>query len=441
MSSSEHRLVPTEKFLAYIFIVILSLIIASMYEPVLIPICATMVAIPVAMWLQASEYLIISRSLVASQEVKHGSDLDPVVVKFFIRNPTKKLLLGLYYKYEYSNGLRLEKGDTVGKMTVAPGENVEIELVFSPRLGTHVIGPLKILVTDFLGFFVGPEIVILPATTLSVPPSTSDLLIKRTYLGLRSAGISRTSLPGGGTVFYDVREYSPGDELRRVVWRIYASRRKLAVWETEKERVGKTLFVIDGLRDMWIGPFSHSLFEESARAAVGIIRYLAARGYSVMTLVFSEEGISYTAGFRRGVEAHYDALKIISKITPPSRAGGFSSGILQQVGRIIREYASGKSCDVVVFTKATWERVEWLIDLYNELKNLGSSVLVVIPLLQYELGDVYDPTAKRTYATLWLRELARSIEGVDILVKAGMRVIVSELPRLSFRVAEFVEYF
>lgn len=441
MNSSEHMLIPSETFLAYTFIVVLILVVTAVYEPLYTPICAVMIAIPVAMWLQAGEYAIISRKIIASQEVKYGGDLDPVVVKLSIKNPTKKLLLGLYYKYEYSGGLRLEKGDTVGKLTVAPGETVEMELVFSPRIGTHVIGPLKILVTDLLGFFIGPEVVILPATTVSVPPSSSDLLIKKTYLGLRSIGMSRTGLPGGGTVFYDVREYFPGDELRRVVWRIYASRRKLAVWETEKEKVGSVVFVIDGLRDMWIGPFSHSVFEESARTVTALTRYLATRGFSVMTLVFSEEGVFYTAGFRKGVEAYSDALKIISRVTPPSGAGGPSAGILPQVGRIILEQTRGKPCDLVVFTKATRERVEWLIGLYNETKNLGGRMLIIVPLLQSEFGDVYDPIAKRAYTALWLRELARSIEGVEALVKAGMKVVVSESHRLSLKVAEFFEYF
>jgi len=83
-------------------------------------------------------------------------------------------------------------------------------------------------------------------------------LVRQTPVYGRSGGARRSLQKGGAVEFADYREYSPGDELRRVDWKAYARLGRLYVKEFLDERQQTVLFLLDVSASMdWGGPPAH----------------------------------------------------------------------------------------------------------------------------------------------------------------------------------------
>ena len=115
------------------------------------------------------------------------------------------------------------------------------------KRGICKIGPIKVTVTDPLGLFrlstkqqVFAELVVLPRP-LPIPDS------RLWYIGKlgnhQFEGIGRKGR--SGTEFHGIREYQPGDELRRIHWRSTARHGELRVIEFEHSRAPDIVIAID----------------------------------------------------------------------------------------------------------------------------------------------------------------------------------------------------
>lgn len=83
-------------------------------------------------------------------------------------------------------------------------------------------------------------------------------LVRQTPVYGRPGGARRSLQKGGAVEFADYREYSPGDELRRVDWKAYARLGRLYVKEFLDERQQTVLFLLDVSASMdWGGPPAH----------------------------------------------------------------------------------------------------------------------------------------------------------------------------------------
>jgi uncharacterized protein (DUF58 family) len=70
-------------------------------------------------------------------------------------------------------------------------------------------------------------------------------LVRRTRVGA-AAGVHASRGPGGPFLFRAHREYRPGDDLRRVDWRVLARHDRVVVREFEAERDARTEVILDG---------------------------------------------------------------------------------------------------------------------------------------------------------------------------------------------------
>ena len=83
---------------------------------------------------------------------------------------------------------------------------------------------------------------------VTVLPRIQDLRrcgLAPSTLKVQSGNISSTSI-GQGTEFYCLREYMPGDELRRINWKATARRDRIAVNDYQSERSGDVVILVDG---------------------------------------------------------------------------------------------------------------------------------------------------------------------------------------------------
>lgn len=135
---------------------------------------------------------------------------------------------------------------------VAQDGALELERTYRPELrGLHALGDLRLVVQGPWGL-VARSAVLPGRQEVRVEPALVDL--SRT-LALAASdrldlGSRRLRLRGGETEFESLREYVPGDEVRRVDWKAFARRGVPMVRELELERGQELLLLIDRGRRM-----------------------------------------------------------------------------------------------------------------------------------------------------------------------------------------------
>jgi uncharacterized protein (DUF58 family) len=166
------------------------------------------------------------------------------------------------------------------------------------RRGVYDVGPLVAVTSDPLGL-TERETVLADKFELLVHPRiehVSDRPLTRRYEDPPIRPPVSRPWPSG-LEFYGMREYRPGDELKRIVWRASARMGKLMVREAEEGITDHITIILDTDRGAhsWEGDHSES-FETGVRAAASLaVRHLR-EGYEVrvevneLTLVKGERG-------------------------------------------------------------------------------------------------------------------------------------------------------
>jgi len=141
------------------------------------------------------------------------------------------------------------------------------------RWGAFSLGSALVRVRDRFGFHTW-EMHVGQRTSLRVYPSVETLrsllppLETQVFIGNR---VSRTR--GDGIEFADVREWAPGDRLRRINWRASARRRELWVNDQHPERNTDVVLFLDTFTD--VGSQGRGTLDLTVRAAASVAhRYL-----------------------------------------------------------------------------------------------------------------------------------------------------------------------
>lgn len=145
--------------------------------------------------------------------------------------------------------------------------------------GEFIVGPVRARSFEPLGLGAEDAVIEL-RSPLIVAPAMEDL--RRVQLQpLRTRpwfGQVPSRRIGAGTEFWGVREYAPGDEVRRINWKASARYERLYTNEYEGERSGDVVIVVDARHESFVGTDADNPIEHGVRAALGIAdRVLAAK--------------------------------------------------------------------------------------------------------------------------------------------------------------------
>jgi uncharacterized protein (DUF58 family) len=174
------------------------------------------------------------------------------------------------------------------------------------RRGRFVIGPLRCSLSDPFGLARRSQRVI----------GTDDVIIHprvHDVLALPEAGgedLDRDTpklrgQPDRGNEFLTLREYAPGDDLRRVHWRSTARRDQLMVRQEESRRRAPVLVLLD----IRAGAHDRTSFEVAIEAAASIVHALDREGRPV-ELITSLGKVLGTPG-RRHIASVLDELAVL----------------------------------------------------------------------------------------------------------------------------------
>ncbi len=178
--------------------------------------------------------------------------------------------------------------------------------------GTHCFGKLYMSITDPLGYFFEQYSYTANAYTVALPRTARTRVSVKSLQKIIGAYIAGKSLSG----LYDLagyREYQPGDDPRKILWKEYAKTRKLVVRLDYGESRAKTLVLVDTRNYLWyVGRPPNTLAHAQLRLARGILEYLAKTGSHIDMAVCCDVSPKLRIGVEKDVlGAVYDMSSLI----------------------------------------------------------------------------------------------------------------------------------
>ena len=198
---------------------------------------------------------------------------------------------------------------------LAAGQQLEHEYSFTPsRRGVYLVGPADVVWSDPFGLTVHRERLAEPVEVIVHPAiePVHDRVLTRMWEDPPIRPPVSKPWPTGFE-FYGMRDYVPGDDLRRVVWSAVAKTDRMLVRESEQGITDRVTIVVDTDRE-WHSPGDPSdTFETAVRAAASLGVHHLAEGFS-LTLVAG--GHRLVAELRGGSAARIALLDELARVQP-----------------------------------------------------------------------------------------------------------------------------
>ncbi|TMD46100.1 MAG: DUF58 domain-containing protein [Chloroflexi bacterium] len=166
------------------------------------------------------------------------------------------------------------------------------------------------------------------------------LAIKRYELMLRRgmrimAGLRRARPPGATTAFAGLRDYLPGDEVRRISWKATARRDSPVVMEVEAERGQQAIIAIDCGRLMTAPAGLLSKLDHAVNAALLLAWVAQSQGDKVGMMTFSDSVRRFVAP-QRGPAQVTQLNKVLYDIRPEYTEPDFAEAFSHLALRVSR---------------------------------------------------------------------------------------------------------
>lgn len=242
-------------------------------------------------------------------------DDQPVRVKLLVENRSRLPKYFLQARDTLPQGARFVEGDGVIPLAVPPGGNqvAEYEVIFQYR-GRYRLGPLDVQATDPLGMFFfmvrlreQTEVLVLPSP---LPLESAESLGGALY---SMAGVHSVPVRGDSAEFLGIREYVPGDPLRRVDWKHSARYGELFVREFERYTRTEVCVLLDCSPVMRQVP---GAFEMMVKAASGALHRAYWGGLPFRLLIGVPEVDERAAEW--SADHLYSYLYALAEVTPRS---------------------------------------------------------------------------------------------------------------------------
>jgi uncharacterized protein (DUF58 family) len=177
---------------------------------------------------------------------------------------------------------------------LAPGRSVAVPYVLpTHRRGAFQVGPLTLTRHDPFGFWLARRPVG-GMTTLFVEPRLHALDPRPAGRTRHLEGPVSESAPRGTQTFQSLREYVPGDDIRRVHWRSTARTGTLMVREHVDTSLPSTVVVFDTRATC----YRDDLFEEAVDVAASVVHASLERGFPTRLVTTAGAAFAVRAGQR-----------------------------------------------------------------------------------------------------------------------------------------------
>jgi uncharacterized protein (DUF58 family) len=354
---------------------------------------------------------------------------EDIQVTLELRNSSTTAVHGLHLEDTVPESLQLETGTNTLNVSLEPGERFEHSyIITSPKRGRYLLGPIKVDSTDLMGFRQYSEII--PGLDqIVILPKVVDL--GTVELRARRVGPWPGTVPsrylGVGTEFFELRLYSPGDELRRINWKASAKRGQLVTNEFETERVTDVLVVVDCSEETSSHLFTFDAEELEVGLAASMSSQLLLQGNRVGLLVYGAERTWVAPSFGKR-----QLLRILTGLALV-KAGHALVPLGYAVETIAAAVLPARSVVVFVSPLISEEAVE----VVRNIAGAGYSVTCLTPAVEPVQAESESRTlARRILATerrINIRRTAAFSRVVELSPRSNAKVLLRR--RLPWRLA------
>ncbi|HVM72799.1 MAG TPA: DUF58 domain-containing protein [Anaerolineales bacterium] len=249
-----------------------------------------------------------------------------------------------------------------------PGEEAKLGYTFQSERGIFAWETLHVTACDPFGL-IEMRLDLPAAAEIQALPEIRKIrpFPLRTNRTLTSPGSIPARRGGSGTNFWGIREYHPGDPLRRLDWRLTA-RHPLQFFtkEFEQEAMADIGLILDARGKTNLQQGEDSLFEHSARAAASLAEVFLRQGNRLSLLIWGEPMVSLFPGY--GKAQLNRILQALAQVTPDS------DGSLNDLHFVPVQMFSSHSLILVISPLAA---NDW--QLFPRLRAFGYQVLLISP--------------------------------------------------------------
>jgi uncharacterized protein (DUF58 family) len=227
-----------------------------------------------------------------------------------------------------------------------------------------------------------------------MPPSRKysdpDAIAQISDLALRSrrlvegaiSGMHRSPFHGFNIEFAEYREYTPGDDLRRLDWRVFGRTDRYYIKQYEEESNVRVTFIVDASASMnYQGSGSLSKFDYAATLVVSLAMLLTRQQDPVGLVLFDEAAITKLPP--SATQAQLMVMSGLLEGCKPSRKtelGGLLRSLTDQLRRR----------NLLVIVSDLFTDLDAVYDGLNRLRFLGHEVLVMQVLDRDEMELPFD---------------------------------------------------
>lgn len=208
-------------------------------------------------------------------------------------------------------------------------------------------------------------------------------LLARTVVEGFISGLHRSTYRGLSTDFAEHREYSPGDDIRRIDWRVYGRTDRLYVKEFEADTNTNFAVLLDVSRSMSYG--THALTKlDYARYLAAALTYLARRQRDRVGIVtFDRDIVELVPPSAKHLEV---VLHVLDRVKP-----GFRGELLAPLAKVA---GNVRRRSIQVLISDLYEEPDDVLAAVNSLKYRGCDVIVFHMLDPAELAFPFDEPAR-----------------------------------------------
>ena len=196
-------------------------------------------------------------------------------------------------------GMKITAGELSQWVALRSGETAELKYTFTAARGNFSWDSIRTVVSDPLGL-IETEMFLPASAMIQIRPQIKKFkaIPFRPHSTLHSPGSIPARLGGSGTDFFGVREYHPGDSLRRLDWRLTARHpRKFFTKEFEQEEIAEIGLILDARQSTELKIGEESLFESCVGATASLAEMFLHQGHRVSLLVFGETMLNAFPGY------------------------------------------------------------------------------------------------------------------------------------------------
>ena len=288
---------------------------------------------------------------------------------------------------------------------VEPQGHREAEIALTAaRRGRYEVGPTQISIVDPFGL-AHLRSQVLERSSFLVHPRIENLAMPLDRGDRRSSSMSSLRQPTGsrGEDFYTLREYSEGDDLRKIHWPSTAKRARYMIRQEETPWQTRATILLDDRAGAHDGSAAYSSFERAVEATASLVDLYHRSAYSYRLTAAHEQGFPSA----KRAEHLSRCLDLLATIHP-ARGAAAEDGLVKRLSEI---EAGSIEAALVVVSGTLRERDA--LALTRVRKRLRDVTLITFPAHRFS-----GQTTKRR----WEGEQSL-MELVQLLTRSGVRAL------------------